>query len=284
MAKDNLETVLRLIFGHEGGFTDDPKDPGNWSSGKIGVGFICGTKYGITGKTLGNARGLGRSATLAEVKALTREEADVILRKQYADPIRFQDLPIGVSYAVLDYAVNSGPVQAVKDLQREVGAKVDGYIGINTINAVKAADPEKLINGLSGRRLAFMRSLKNWKTYGEGWAVRVERVRSGAVAMAKETRPVLLVTPPATVVASSAPALPEDVSVLKTAKGKLGALAGLGAAIMPVVQAVSSVAPDATAKLSPYFDIPGVKLVASSIAVLGVFGLIGAALKKDAAA
>lgn len=283
MAKDDLAPVLRLVFGHEGGFTDNPKDPGNWSSGKIGVGFICGTKYGITGRTLGNARALGRCATLAEVKALTREEADTILREQYADPIRFADLPMGIDYATFDYCTNSGPVQAAKDLQRVLGVRVDGHIGINTIEAAAMADPIKTIDALCDRRLAFMKKLKGWPEFGAGWAVRVDRVRLGAVKMAQGKRPALA-PPENTVVASSFPARPEDTVFARTSAGLVAIGGSIVSGFAVVTQAAATVAPNLTARLGDYMDVPGVKPFAAVVSLLGVLGLIGAAVRRPAEA
>ena len=34
-----FEEIIEVVLEHEGGFTDDPKDPGNWTGGKgAGVG------------------------------------------------------------------------------------------------------------------------------------------------------------------------------------------------------------------------------------------------------
>jgi lysozyme family protein len=37
-----------IILKHEGGFQKMPNDKGNWTGGKIGVGELKGTKYGIS--------------------------------------------------------------------------------------------------------------------------------------------------------------------------------------------------------------------------------------------
>ena len=39
------------VIGHEGLFQNDRDDRGNWTSGKIGVGELKGTKFGIAAMT-----------------------------------------------------------------------------------------------------------------------------------------------------------------------------------------------------------------------------------------
>ena len=107
-----------------------------------------------------------------------------ILDKQYAQPIRYQDLPAGLDYALFDYAVNSGPAQAVKTLQRVLGVEADGIMGAKTLDAIRRRDAAGLLGKLQDARLAFLRSLKTWSTFGKGWSARVAHVRLTAVKMA----------------------------------------------------------------------------------------------------
>ena len=44
----DFKTAVLITLEHEGGFQKNPNDHANWSSGKIGVGTLVGTKYGIT--------------------------------------------------------------------------------------------------------------------------------------------------------------------------------------------------------------------------------------------
>lgn len=174
MTASNLGSSLSLIFGSEGGFTDDRADPGNWTGNKVGRGELKGTKFGIAA---------GSHPTL-DIKALTLAEATDIYRRDYAAKVRFDDLPAGVDYATLDYAVNSGPQKAAVYLQKIVGAVADGNIGPKTLAAVAAHDPHIVINQLCDGRLAFLKRLSSWARYGKGWSRRVASVRSEALKMA----------------------------------------------------------------------------------------------------
>jgi lysozyme family protein len=174
MAAENLEHSLAQIFGHEGGLSMDASDPGNWTGGKIHHGDLKGTKYGIA----------ANSYPHEDIRHLTIERATEIYRRDYAAKISFDDLPAGVDFGTLDYAVNSGTHKAAMDLQRAVSVADDGHIGPLTIKAVKAADPLEVIHHLCNRRLAFMHRLSTWPTYGKGWTRRVEAVRAEALRMA----------------------------------------------------------------------------------------------------
>ena len=87
-------------------------------------------------------------------------EVAEIYRGQYWDAIRGDDLPAGVAYCVFDAAVNSGPGRALRWLQAEIGATVDGVIGNETLGLAARRDPVRLIDGYCARRLTFMKRLK----------------------------------------------------------------------------------------------------------------------------
>ena len=148
----------------EGGYTNNPKDPGG------------ATNHGITIRVLSAER--HRSVSKDEVRALGLDEAAAIWKRNYWDVAMCDRLPAGLDYAVFDYALNSGPRKAVKDLQRSLGAlytgNVDGAMGALTLDAVnKTNDVSGLIEKLCHRRYAFIKSLKTFKTFGKGWTRRI---------------------------------------------------------------------------------------------------------------
>lgn len=151
----DFDTAFNTLLKHEGGFSDHPSDPG----GK--------TRYGITEAV---AREAGYRGDMRE---LPIDLAKRIYKTRYWDAVRADELPEAVRYAVFDAAVNSGPRQAILWLQRAVGVKDDGIIGPQTLAAVRAADPERLLRRILAQRLRFMTGLPNWPTFGRGWARRV---------------------------------------------------------------------------------------------------------------
>ncbi len=164
--RETLITALDLTLSNEGGYANNPNDIGG------------STKYGITHNTLAAYRGT-KNITPEEIKALTKEEAKDIYQNAYWVQSGGDSLPIGIDYMAFDYSVHSGTAQAVKSLQRVVGAKLDGVMGNQTIKATKSFNGD-LITAYAAERLRFMRSLKSWNSFGKGWQKRVETVSEQA--------------------------------------------------------------------------------------------------------
>lgn len=171
---DNLENALGRVLAHEGGYVNHPADPGG------------ATNRGVTQRVYDAYRerkGLARRS----VRAITPDEVSEIYKRQYWDAVSADELPLGLDYAVFDYAVNSGPRRAIQDLQRELKVTADGIIGQITMRAIQSEDVFDLIERLCARRLRFLKGLKTWRHFGKGWSNRVSEVREGAFAMAQET-------------------------------------------------------------------------------------------------
>lgn len=167
--RQNQQTVLDWIGLSEGGYVNHPRDPGG------------ATDRGITQRTYdawNDLRGVERKP----VRGISKAEADQIIASQYLAPVRFDDLPSGLDYAVADYAVNSGPNRAARELQRLVGVDADGVIGAHTLAAVNQHDPAQLVMRLCAARMAFLRSLSTWDAFGAGWTVRVVGREDGVQA------------------------------------------------------------------------------------------------------
>ena len=124
-----------------------------------------------------------------DVRQITDGEVAEIYRGQYWDAIRGDDLPAGVAYCVFDAAVNSGPGRALRWLQAEIGAAVDGVIGNETLGLAARRDPVRLIDGYCARRLTFMKRLRHWPTFQNGWSRRVAEVRAQSTAWAARRDP-----------------------------------------------------------------------------------------------
>ena len=151
----NFDTAFEKLLGHEGGFSDHAADPG----GK--------TRYGITEAV---AREVGYRGDMRE---LSLDLAKRIYMERYWHPVRADELPAGVRYAVFDAAVNSGPGQAVKWLQRAAGVADDGVLGPKTLAAANALNADSLRSKILAQRLRFMSSLPNWPAFSRGWSRRI---------------------------------------------------------------------------------------------------------------
>lgn len=155
-----VQTWLARLFDHEDGYINDPNDPGGE------------TKYGIC----------KRSYPHLDIKNLTLAEASEIYVRDFLAPLKWERYHDGVAYQLLDFAVNSGPPQAVKNLQREIGVKADGVVGNKTIARLEAMSESDLIMLLTASRIEFMTELKNWPDHGKGWMRRIAKnLRYGAM-------------------------------------------------------------------------------------------------------
>lgn len=87
---------------------------------------------------------------------------------------------------MFDGAVNSGPVQSIKWLQRALGGlRVDGTLSTAVLDALnRCADHDVLVARICEMRLAFMKALTTWKRYGKGLASRVAQVKRIGQALA----------------------------------------------------------------------------------------------------
>src|SRR6187401_363537 len=120
MASKNFNKALQLVLAHEGGYVNHPKDPGG------------PTNKGITQRVYDMYR-KDKGLNTRSVKNIDKAEISDIYKTRYWDMIKGDRLPDGIDYVVFDGAVNSGPGQSVKWLQRALGdnyaGKVDGQLG-----------------------------------------------------------------------------------------------------------------------------------------------------------
>ncbi|MEM6578186.1 MAG: holin-associated N-acetylmuramidase [Pseudomonadota bacterium] len=130
----SVRQIAREIVGREGGFVNDPDDPGG------------ATNFGVTIHTM---RRLGLDLTgdgrvsVADVRALTRERAEDIFVDHYYTRPKIDRLPPALRASVFDMYVNAGgnAVKILQRLLREMGQQisVDGAIGPKTVAAAEAA-------------------------------------------------------------------------------------------------------------------------------------------------
>lgn len=173
MAKENWQASLDSVLEHEGGFQSDSRDTGN-------AGGKC-TNLGVTQKVW--EAWVSHPVDEAEMRSLTPAIVAPMYRAGYWDACKCDELPLGVDYAVFDFAVNSGVGRASKTLQEAVGASVDGVIGKNTIAIARNYNPVELIELFSAEKEKFYRGLGNFRIYGRGWLRRVVEVQKTAEVM-----------------------------------------------------------------------------------------------------
>lgn len=158
-----FDLAFERVVGHEGGFTTDPKDRGNWTTGVIGQGQCNGTKFGISAMSYPDL----------DIKNLTIDQAKAIYKRDFWDRAQADQYDAAIAYQLFDIAVNNGNGNAIRMLQRAVNVADDGQIGPRSIAAVKATTVTDVIMRLNAERLLFITKLSTWPTYGKGWTNRV---------------------------------------------------------------------------------------------------------------
>lgn len=159
----DFATAFTRVVGVEGGFTADPKDHGNWTTGRIGQGQCKGTKYGISAKAYPGE----------DIENLTLARAQGLYARDYWGPAGCDAVPDALRYDLFDAAVNSGVTAAVKLLQLAAGEDDDGVLGPHTLQAVQSMPPLRALARFNGYRLRLMASNPAWPGFGRGWALRV---------------------------------------------------------------------------------------------------------------
>jgi lysozyme family protein len=139
-----IAEILEGVLVREGWptVTDHPHDRGGL------------TKGGITRGAIQQWR--GRPVTRRDVERLSKGEALAILERGFVNTNgihRVLDLPLKTQ--IIDNAVLSGPVNAVKDLQRALKVRQDGLIGPITLGRIDAVGAPTV-----EQRLVVTRSLR----------------------------------------------------------------------------------------------------------------------------
>ncbi|MEP2029929.1 MAG: holin-associated N-acetylmuramidase [Paracoccaceae bacterium] len=133
----SVRQIAREIVGREGGYVNDPDDPGG------------ATNFGVTIHTmrrLGLDLNRDGKVNTIDVRALSRDQAVDIFVEHYFERPRIAELPKGLHPSVFDMYVNAGgnAVKILQRLLREMGFRVDvdGALGPQTIDATQKANKQ----------------------------------------------------------------------------------------------------------------------------------------------
>ena len=232
----NFDKALATTLVYEGGYVNHPADPGG------------ATMKGVTQKVYDRYREKQGTAK-KDVRYIDESELHAIYRFQYWNLVNGDQLPSGVDMVVFDYAVNSGATRAARALQQVCGVRVDGNVGLSTINAINEMGAERVIDALCDERLAFVRRLKTFSTFGKGWTRRINHVRQVAHMMTMGQIQMFAAINEPVEEEASAFADPRDVTVTSTNTGRGIATAGagaLGTTISEVADKIQSISPYST--------------------------------------
>lgn len=170
-----FDDAFALTVGLEGGYTANPNDRGNWTSGICGQGECKGTNFGIS----------AMSYPTLDIAGLKIDAAKAIYKTDFWDNLAADSLPPAAAIVLFDYAINSGvgakSQGRVADLQRAAGVTADGTIGPITMAAIQQIGGPKLAVKITAARVVALASLLTWATYRNGWALRMSTVLAAAI-------------------------------------------------------------------------------------------------------
>ena len=176
-ATQAFDAWCRFLNPTEGGLSLEATDPGNWTSGKPGIGKLIGTKFGIAAS----------AHPQLDIANLTLDQANAIRKTEYWNAVRGDEVPAPIAFMLADAAYGSGPDTAIRNLQGALGVLVDGQFGLHTMaatRAVAAVAPQDeygltplsaFLSLFAATRLLFEASLAIWPLDKGGWTSRLFR-------------------------------------------------------------------------------------------------------------
>lgn len=147
----NFDLAFTRLLGNEGGYTNNPNDPGGE------------TNWGIS----------KRSYPDEDIANMTQERAKVIYLRDFWNPIG--EVHPAIKFQAFDFAVNSGIQTAIRKLQTAVGVADDGHWGPVSAAALAAMDRNDVLMRFMAQRLRYWAALSTWPQFGKGWAVRAAK-------------------------------------------------------------------------------------------------------------
>jgi lysozyme family protein len=170
---DAFESALAHVLKMEGGFSNDPYDPG----GPTNFGITLKTYATYLGKTIDAS---SSAALTAALRSISPDVVKTIYRRRYWTPAQCADMPPGLDLFHFDAAVNHGVAGAMRILQEALGVAADGIPGPITRRAIMIATPEALIQRYAALRERRYRALPHFWRFGRGWLNRVAATKAAA--------------------------------------------------------------------------------------------------------
>lgn len=162
----SFDQAFKDLVDIEKGFSDDPKDPGNWTGGKVNSGTLNGTMYGISAAAYPKLK----------IQTLSLSAAKAIYLSDYWDAVKGDALPDPVACALFKMAVNDGVSGAIKAFQKSLGVEVDGGIGPITIGNASRIPPAEVIEEFLTQCARNYIGMENFSTFGVGWMRRLIKI------------------------------------------------------------------------------------------------------------
>jgi uncharacterized protein (TIGR02594 family) len=168
-AADNgiFAKVLAHVLEMEGGYSNDPYDPG----GPTNRGITLEVYANFKGQTIDAG---SRQCLISELRAVPDATVETIYRQRYFEPAQCAAFTAPFALMHFDAAVNHGVGAAIRMLQQVANVTVDGEIGSETLSAIGARSLLDLLEDYAEVRRARYRALPHFWRFGRGWLKRVD--------------------------------------------------------------------------------------------------------------
>lgn len=177
---DNFDKAILITLKHEGGFVNDPVDPGGATNWGMSIRFLI--------NDAGDGDGDGwldgdidhdGDIDVDDIKNMTVEQARKLYRIHFWDKYHYDTIhDFTVAARAFDMTVNMGPRQTGKIIQRalnELGNNlvVDGKIGKNTFATINCTNSEMLMSEIRQAHAQFyldlIKAKPKFEKYRKGW-------------------------------------------------------------------------------------------------------------------
>lgn len=155
-----FEQAIEMVLKQEGGYVHDPDDAGGE------------TNFGIS----------KRSYPDVDIKALTREDAIALYRRDFWNPMYASILAQPLATKILELTIHCGVEAGVRLVQQAMRAlgdpvvNVDGRFGPQTLQAVRLEEPRALLAAMRveqcRRYLKIVEATPDQQKFFLGWARR----------------------------------------------------------------------------------------------------------------
>lgn len=166
---NRIERLSIFIKSWEGGYVNDPRDPGG------------ATNKGITLATFRHV--FGKDKTVNDLKKITDSQWTTVFKKYFWDRYKADQIKDDyVVFLLVDWLWGSGKY-AITKVQKLLGLKVDGIVGKKTIAKINSYNGKELFIQLWKLRESFIKGLNNYNTFGKGWLRRLNGIQYGKLIM-----------------------------------------------------------------------------------------------------
>jgi len=178
-SSSHFDKAILITLKHEGGFVNDPVDPGGATNWGVSIRFLKGAGDGDGDGFLDGDIDHDGDIDVDDIKNMTVEQARKIYRTHFWDKYDYDKIvDFTVAARLFDMTVNMGAIQAGKIIQRAANncgqnLVVDGKVGKNTFAAINCVDPDMLMAEIRNEHRDFYLRLieqkPQFEKYRKGW-------------------------------------------------------------------------------------------------------------------